>query len=356
VAAKRLDGEGCPVARTEESVAREEASPEARGEASDTAGGEASGVDAGGTSPGSAGEADRTQETGDAEDSQDSQDSSAAAGSEDADDGDGDGEGSEGGRERAERAEADEQEDEDGAGEGSEEGRERAERAEAGDQEDGDGAGEGSEEGRERAERAEAGDQEGEDGADDADSDADSNAEADDRDEPALPPVETVELGVLIDDYQRRDAGRRPWNWAGLPAGHRVALVELIDGFAVSYNRTWAMADDQLIPPCWHRHPALAYDLAALVWAFHGAYRGREASPEAALRFQGQLISFADRLDRWLGHSAQDCRDGHHPGNWRPVRSTAYRPDRESLEYADEVTLLGVEHFGFEASTGSAQV
>jgi hypothetical protein len=316
------------VARTEESVAREEASPEARGEASDTAGGEASGVDAGGNSPGSAGEADRAQETGDAEDRQDS---SAAAGLEDADDGD-------------------------GAGEGSEGGRERAERAEAGDQEDGDGAGEGSEEGRERAERAEAGEQEDEDGADDADSDAASHAEAGDRDEPALPPVEIVELGVLIDDYQRRDAGRRPWNWAGLPAGHRVALVELIDGFAVSYNRTWAMADDQLIPPCWHRHPALAYDLAALVWAFHGAYRGREASPEAALRFQGQLISFADRLDRWLGRSAQDCRDGHHPGNWRPVRSTTYRPDRESLEYADEVTLLGVEHFGFEASTGSAQV
>jgi hypothetical protein len=292
------------VARTEESVAREEASPEARGEASDTAGGEASGVDAGGTSPGSAGEADRTQEAGDAEDSQDS---SAAAGSEDTDDGD-------------------------GADEGSEEGGERAERGEAGDQE--------------------GGDQEGEDGADDAD----SNAEAGDRDEPALPPVDPVELGVLIDDYQRRDAGRRPWNWAGLPAGHRVALVELIDGFTVSYNRTWAMADDQLIPPCWHRHPALAYDLAALVWAFHGAYRGREASPEAALRFQGQLVSFADRLDRWLGHSAQDCRDGHHPGNWRPVRSTSYRPDRESLEYADEITLLGVEHFGFEASAGSAQV
>lgn len=292
------------MARTEESVAREEASPEARGEASDTAGGEASGVDAGGTSPGSAGEADRTQEAGDAEDSQDS---SAAAGSEDTDDGD-------------------------GADEGSEEGGERAERGEAGDQE--------------------GGDQEGEDGADDAD----SNAEAGDRDEPALPPVDPVELGVLIDDYQRRDAGRRPWNWAGLPAGHRVALVELIDGFTVSYNRTWAMADDQLIPPCWHRHPALAYDLAALVWAFHGAYRGREASPEAALRFQGQLVSFADRLDRWLGHSAQDCRDGHHPGNWRPVRSTSYRPDRESLEYADEITLLGVEHFGFEASAGSAQV
>jgi hypothetical protein len=297
------------VARTEESVAREEASPEARGEASDTAGGEASGVDAGGTSPGSAGEADRTQEAGDAEDSQDS---SAAAGSEDTDDGD-------------------------GADEGSEQGGERAERGEAGDQEGGD---------------QEGGDQEGEDGADDAD----SNAEAGDRDEPALPPVDPVELGVLIDDYQRRDAGRRPWNWAGLPAGHRVALVELIDGFTVSYNRTWAMADDQLIPPCWHRHPALAYDLAALVWAFHGAYRGREASPEAALRFQGQLVSFADRLDRWLGHSAQDCRDGHHPGNWRPVRSTSYRPDRESLEYADEITLLGVEHFGFEASAGSAQV
>jgi hypothetical protein len=171
--------------------------------------------------------------------------------------------------------------------------------------------------------------------------------EADERDEPVLPPVSAVELNVLFDDYRRGDDGRRPWNWASLPPEHREALVELIDGFADSYNRVWAMSDDQLIPPCWHRHPALAYDLAALVWGYYAAYRGRDASPEAALRFQTQLVHFADRLDRWLGSGARDCRDGQHPRDWRPVRSRAVHPDRDSVEYADEIALLGAEDFGF---------
>jgi hypothetical protein len=69
------------------------------------------------------------------------------------------------------------------------------------------------------------------------------------------------------------------------------------------------------------------------------------------LRFQGHLVSFADRLDRWLGRGAQECRDGRHQRNWRSVRSRGFRPDRDSLEYADEMALLGAEHFGFEEQT-----
>jgi hypothetical protein len=185
----------------------------------------------------------------------------------------------------------------------------------------------------------------------DAAVEADRADEAGGGDEPVLPPVAAVELSVLLDEYSGRDTGRRPWNWSALPPGHREALVELIDRFVDSYNQIWAMSDDQLIPPCWHRHPALAYDLAALVWTFHGAYRDSAASPEAALRFQGHLVSFADRLDRWLGRSAQECRDGRHQRNWRSVRSRGLRPDRDSLEYADEMALLGAEHFGFEEQT-----
>jgi hypothetical protein len=175
--------------------------------------------------------------------------------------------------------------------------------------------------------------------------------EAGDGAEPALPPVAAVELSVLLDEYWRADTGRRPWNWAALPPEHREALVELVDRFVDSYNRVWAMTDDQVIPPCWHRHPALAYDLAALVWTFHGAYRDGAASPEAALRFQDHVVSFAGRLDRWLGRGARDCRDGRHERSWRSVRSRGLRPDRNSLEYADEIALLGVEHFGFEPDT-----
>jgi hypothetical protein len=173
-------------------------------------------------------------------------------------------------------------------------------------------------------------------------------SDADERDEPALPPVQPVAFDTLLDDYRDKRVGRSPWNWAALPSDHRETLVKLVDGFVASYNQWWAMTDAQLVPPCWPRHPALAYDLAALAWTFHWAYLDRQVTPDRAARFQAQLVPFADRLERWLGEQPDECRAGRHARDWRRVSTTGRHADRSSAEYCDAVALLGTETFGFE--------
>jgi hypothetical protein len=157
-----------------------------------------------------------------------------------------------------------------------------------------------------------------------------------------------VGLSVLVAEYEQAEGGDRlPWNWAALPDGHRETLVALVDDFVGSYNRLWAMTDEQTVPPCWYRHPALAYDLAALAWAYYQAYRHREATPGRALDFQAQLAAFGDRLERWLGSQPALCRGGNHPRDWRHVRETVRDHAPGSVDHADAVALLGAENFGF---------
>ncbi|MCU1650531.1 MAG: hypothetical protein JWQ60_1680 [Pseudonocardia sp.] len=178
------------------------------------------------------------------------------------------------------------------------------------------------------------------DDADDSDSGEDSG--------PALPPIEPVGLRVLVAEYEQAEGGDRlPWNWAALPDGHRETLVALVDDFVGSYNRLWAMTDEQTVPPCWYRHPALAYDLAALAWAYYEAYRHREATPGRALDFQAQLAAFGERLERWLGSQPGECRGGNHPRDWRHVRESVRDHAPGSVDHADAVALLGAENFGF---------
>jgi hypothetical protein len=186
--------------------------------------------------------------------------------------------------------------------------------------------------------------------SDDSDDSEDSDEDSDDEEDsgPALPPIEPVGLRVLVAEYEQAEGGDRlPWNWAALPDGHRETLVALVDDFVGSYNRLWAMTDEQTVPPCWYRHPALAYDLAALAWAYYEAYRHREATPGRALNFQAQLAAFGERLERWLGSQPAQCRGGNHPRDWRHVRETVRDHAPGSVDHADAVALLGAENFGF---------
>lgn len=122
------------------------------------------------------------------------------------------------------------------------------------------------------------------------------------------------------------------------------ASATVLDGFVASYNRTWAITAEQTVPPCWHRHPALAHDLATLAWAYYQAYRDPSATPDRALSFQSHLPGFAERIDRWLGADPAECRAGRHTASWveRAVGARGTGP-----EDVDAVLLLGEEDFGF---------
>lgn len=195
-------------------------------------------------------------------------------------------------------------------------------------------------------------------GGDDAGGSDESDVDESDVEEQPqpLPALEPADLDDLLAAYHRRHLGDRlrlPWSWATLSPGERQAQAELLDGFVRSYNSMWAPTDAQTVPPCWHRHPAVAYDLATLAWAYYQAYVDAAATADMAMRFQDQLPRFADRLDRWLGDQRAECRAGRHT---RAVRAHVVPPaGRTSTEDSDAVALLGTEQFGFPASA-QAQV
>jgi hypothetical protein len=186
------------------------------------------------------------------------------------------------------------------------------------------------------------------------DEDGPDDEEADESERP-LPPVEPVPFMELMAAYrQPATAGgdRLPWSWATLSAAERLTSATLIDGFVESYNHTWAISKEQAVPPCWHHHPALAHDLAALTWAYYQAYRDPTATPERALRFQAELLPFAKRMNRWLGRKPGECRAGRHADSWRDADGITGASRRSSPADTDAVTLLGDETFGFAREPG----
>jgi hypothetical protein len=203
----------------------------------------------------------------------------------------------------------------------------------------------------------------GHDAAEDAndsseDETADDESGDDEDDEDAspkrLPPLEPAPYIELMAAYrQPATAGgeRLPWSWATLSPAERATSATLLDGFVKSYNRTWAISKQQTVPPCWHRHPALAHDLATLAWVYYQAYRDPTATPDRALQFQAALLPFAKRMNRWLGSKPGECRAGQHAASWRDADGISGAARRSTTEDTDAVTLLGEETFGFVQPT-----
>jgi hypothetical protein len=168
---------------------------------------------------------------------------------------------------------------------------------------------------------------------------------------PRLEPVPLIELMAAYRQPATAGGERLPWSWATLSPAERVTSATVLDGFVESYNRTWAISNEQTLPPCWHRHPALAHDLAALAWAYYQAYRDPTATPDRALQFQADLVRFAERIDRWLGGEPGACRAGRHPTSWRDADGITRASRGSAIEDTDAVTLLGEETFGFGRPT-----
>ncbi len=225
--------------------------------------------------------------------------------------------------------------------------------------EDADGPDEGSSdddaddepEGHDSREAADDGDDSSEDLAAGSESGDD---EGDEASATALPPAEPVPFIELMAAYRQPatvGGERLPWSWATLSPAERATSATMLDGFVESYNRTWAISNEQTVPPCWHRHPALAHDLATLAWAYYQAYRDPMATPDRALQFQADLLRFAERINRWLGGDPGECRVGRHPTSWRDADRVTGVSRRSTTEDSDAVILLGVETFGFVPPT-----
>jgi hypothetical protein len=172
-----------------------------------------------------------------------------------------------------------------------------------------------------------------------------------------VPAFDLADLELLLARYDTptdtTQARRPPWTWTALDPAERAALARLIDVFVHSYNQVHAITEDELIPPCWRRHPGLAAELAVQVWLWYSVHLDpHTASPTLAAEYYlRHLPGFRHRLNRLLGISPGECRRGQHPASWRTdadqrlatYPQTPTDPDRDE----HDVEALGALDFGF---------
>ena len=123
----------------------------------------------------------------------------------------------------------------------------------------------------------------------------------------------------------------RPINWNLLSADEALAEWMDLDGWIDGLRRSFALPPT-VIPPLWHRHDELVWELSALHTHWLNAYDS-EGSPSGP---NGWLRDFAEarnRLREWV--STAGCRIDRD----RPTRQTAW-PGEPPIESKPEVEIV----------------
>lgn len=170
-----------------------------------------------------------------------------------------------------------------------------------------------------------------------------------------------ADVALLIERFEHdpksEDPPRFPWAWEALGPQESAALARLVDVYVATYNHTLATAVEEVVPPCWPRHPGLARELAVQVWLYYAVHHHPKASPAAAAEFYGRhVVGFRGRVEKHLGRSPIECRTGGHLHSWRKDldellaeyehHSSADAPNTSAIEQ------LGELHFGFPTAGG----
>lgn len=164
------------------------------------------------------------------------------------------------------------------------------------------------------------------------------------------------DLALLLERYDtpasEKEPRRPPWTWAALNSEERLALAHMIDIWTETYNYIHAITPNELIPPCWRHHPALATELAVQLWLWYATHMDPHTTPLIAGDYYlRHLPGFRSRLDRLLGASPRECRRGEHPNTWRhdtDEQLAAYIQHPDTPGNGDHrIELLSESHFGF---------
>jgi hypothetical protein len=158
----------------------------------------------------------------------------------------------------------------------------------------------------------------------------------------------------LTGQIDKGEQRRSPWTWSLRSPEEAAALGDLIGAFVACFNETFASSEDDLIPPCWAHHPALATELAAHIWLWHAAHHdpqpGTGLSGDYYLR---HLPGFRSRITATLGRSPTECRQGQHPDTWRSEVDAVLHDGQPSTRLADDpaggraIDRLRLYGFGF---------
>ncbi|GAB4086401.1 hypothetical protein GCM10028784_30310 [Myceligenerans cantabricum] len=90
-------------------------------------------------------------------------------------------------------------------------------------------------------------------------------------------------------------------NWATLPPHQAAEEWMLLDQWVYWLRDTFGLTPQEL-PPLWHRHSELVWELSALHTAFQAAHAPK-ANPGASLVWMRDFAATRTRLKRWV----QDC-------------------------------------------------
>jgi hypothetical protein len=131
-------------------------------------------------------------------------------------------------------------------------------------------------------------------------------------------------LSALLDwiEAEREDEPRhpRPWDLANLP-DHLEPPVWQWLGEAVEWlEACHGWQPERAVPRCWAKHPHLAVELAALLFAREIAFRC--SSPAELLSWHADLDQFLRKMPETVGAtSLRDCHRNKHrrPASERPV-------------------------------------
>jgi hypothetical protein len=172
------------------------------------------------------------------------------------------------------------------------------------------------------------------------------------------PTFDPADLELLLELYNApadADQSRRPpWTWPMLTRAEREALARMVTAFVYSYNRVYAVADTELIPPCWPQHPGLATELAVLMWHWYAVHVDPKATVQAASEYYLRHIpGFRPRVEKLLGISPGECRRSDHPASWRNEADDLLTAGPAAQAIADpDLDQLGSLNFGFPSGRG----
>lgn len=130
-------------------------------------------------------------------------------------------------------------------------------------------------------------------------------------------------------DYNQYDVPR-PINWYSLTADEALAEWFDLDEWVEALRHSYGLPPT-VIPPYWHRHDELIWELSALHTHWRNAY-DPDSSPSGPLGWHRDFAECRQRLREWVSLSGTRLdRD-------RPTRQTAW-PGEPAYESSPEVEI-----------------
>ena len=154
-----------------------------------------------------------------------------------------------------------------------------------------------------------------------------------------------------------------PVNWNLLTAEEAVGEWYSLDAWVNWLRRTYGLPVT-IVPPYWHRHPELVWELSALHLHWLGAY-DREQEGSAPIAWHADFAAARERLREWAGAAGtkldsdrptrQTIWPGESPSDGREERAIVNREEDFAQFVKDDFTTRRAAEEAFNADDESTE-